>query len=291
MLANTRGFVVAGEAGMAHLVKGIVRTAVVVLGILGPYTSAVGGVPGPKDAGGFFGSETLKTAAARVTELETQLNLPVLIETFPAIPAELRQNLDLLDVPVREKLFAEWAQDRLKRAGVDGVGLLLCKDPPRLQVALGEKARAKLFTPANRRTLVTMFSNAHREKRADEGLIALLRMIEESARVNMADSRASSQAEFTDEAGAGTDLARPEEGGLGRIHFAIAGAGRPGDMPQLPPQPPQEPEAPDWLDYGIWLLAIGLCAIVAIILLLLFRKFAPAKDAAIDRGAAAGMDA
>ena len=245
--------------------------------------------PTPHDEGGFFSAEALKAAVMSIKEIEEKHGLPILIETFKTVPEERVKGIDLLDVPAREKLFADWAQARLEQAQIDGVGVLLCRQPPRVQIALGEKTRSTLVTPRDRRSIVVFFVTRFREKRFDDGLVEMLRNFEEFITVNPINLGSAGANVLRDDAGAGADVVDDEPG---RPRLRMAAKSIRGDLEGQPvPVLVQPEEDTDFLEIALWLLAIALATIVAIVVLLLWRRIAPGKDGHTEQGTPASLDA
>jgi len=250
---------------------------------------ATTGALAPKDEAGFFSAAALKTAGERIKELDAKYQIPVLLETFKAIPEEKAKGLDLLDIRVREKLFADWGRERLQASKIDGVGILICKDPAYIFIALGDMTRQTRLTPADRRVLISMMINRFVDRRFDDGLLDTLATMEDFAKNNRERPPASpSTAANDDDSGAGGE-ATPLNIVGPRIRIAGVGLRGARDATPLPP-PPQETiveVAPgSWLDgAGAWLVVIsgGLVGLVFVILLTRWmlpgRAYAPAQPA------------
>src|SRR5207245_49014 len=84
----------------------------------------------------------------------------------PPNPADLEGKFKELG---KEKFFAEWARQRIKELGVNGVYVLVCKSPARLEAEVTENTRKKDFTLADRDRLVKKMAERFREKKFDEG--------------------------------------------------------------------------------------------------------------------------
>jgi hypothetical protein len=244
--------------------------------------------PAPRDEGEFFNEDTLKTAAERVKQLEEKYGVPVVIETYKAIPEERAKGVDLLDVQAREKFFGDWAQDLLQQAKLDGVGVLICKQPARLHIALGEKTRQTTVTARDRRGLVSMLAVRIGQRRNDDGLLQVLDNLEQIVQANRARPPTAQTSAIRDETGAGADAvpipAMP--------HLARAGVG-PGASRDAPPPVLQQPpeEAQPSLDAGTWLLLIGGAMLSLIIGLLLWRWWFPHTPSESGSAPVASMDA
>ena len=84
-----------------------------------------------KDAGGFFSADAVAKADAKIQEIDRQFNKSILVESVSEIPNDLKPRYEEQG---KAKFFSQWAAERAKEAGVKGVYVLLCKQPPHLQI-------------------------------------------------------------------------------------------------------------------------------------------------------------
>jgi uncharacterized membrane protein YgcG len=125
--------------------------------------------PEIKDSAGFFKPEAVGKANKDIREIARSYDRDVLIETFPAIPGGDSQRVKGLSVPEREKFFANWASDRADAAVVNGIYILVCKEPAHLQVVVTEKSRDVFDREAKSKLRGILLKN-FREKHYDQGL-------------------------------------------------------------------------------------------------------------------------
>ncbi len=91
----------------------------------------------------------------------------MLIETYASVPADKQEALN------RDKnaFFQQWASDRGKAERVSGVVMLICLDPKRYEIALGNKTvQSGLFTNADRQALGIKVRQALSTGNYDEAL-------------------------------------------------------------------------------------------------------------------------
>ncbi len=148
------------------------RTFVGVLGILaaivlGTNASRAGGV---LDGGGFFSEQAKVDAGKVIGEMERTLHKGVTIETFKEIPAELKTGVNLQDKAALNHLFAQWASKQFDQKGVNGVYILLVKEPAHLQTNVGNSTQAQAFTLHDRDALVAMMTAKLHAHQNDEAL-------------------------------------------------------------------------------------------------------------------------
>jgi uncharacterized membrane protein YgcG len=140
--------------------------------------------PPVKDEGKFFSAEGLEKANKKIRQIYEGSGCDVVVETVPAVPADLEAKFKELG---RDKFFLEWAEKRTKELGVNGVYVLICKSPGRIEVGLTGPASRRLFGAGDRREITNKLLGPFREKKFDEGLTAALDFIE--ARVKKGGAR------------------------------------------------------------------------------------------------------
>ena len=114
-----------------------------------PASAAV--APKVDDQGKFFSAEAVEKANQKIREIYREFNKDLLIETVPKIPSDLEAKYKEQG---KSKFFVDWADKRAKDASVNGIYVLLCREPPHLQVEVGTKTRQRAFTLQDRDRLV-----------------------------------------------------------------------------------------------------------------------------------------
>jgi len=99
------------------------------LGLIAPASAAV--APVIKDDAKFFSAEAVDRANKKIKEIAQKYNKDLLIETFPEIPEDRRKDYKEED---KRQFFEKWARERAHDNAVNGVYVLICKEPPHLQV-------------------------------------------------------------------------------------------------------------------------------------------------------------
>ncbi len=97
-----------------------------------------------RDDAGMFSAVARDRAGKEIDRVGAKFNVDISIETFASMPVELKGQARgwKEDRP----LMAGWAGDRAKLIGADGVYVLICRDPLRVQVLAGPDAVARGFT-------------------------------------------------------------------------------------------------------------------------------------------------
>ncbi|HEX5269781.1 MAG TPA: hypothetical protein VFW33_04800, partial [Gemmataceae bacterium] len=97
----------------------------------------------------------------------------LLIETYPGIPADKKAAYEKVkdDKEKRKHFFAEWGRERFKEAEVNGVYILITKDPGFLQIEVGNVTAGHAFTMENRDHLEALMLKEFKAKEYDKGLL------------------------------------------------------------------------------------------------------------------------
>ncbi len=123
------------------------------------------------DGGGFF-SDTAKAEANRqLLELGARFKKEVVIETFKAIPVEVSQGVNLQDRAAVNRMFEAWTLQQARQQRVNGIYILLSKEPAHLQVIIGNETQRTLFTTKDRSVLLEVMLGKLRAKQPDEALL------------------------------------------------------------------------------------------------------------------------
>ena len=144
--------------------------------VLASQASAV--APEIKDQGKFFSEEAVKKANKQIREIARKYEKDLLIETFATIPADQAARVKSMSNQEREKFFHNWAEDRAETAVVNGIYVLVCKDPAHLQIVVTKKARSRFDDEAYKK-LRDLLLKEFRAKHFDEGLQATVNFVQE----------------------------------------------------------------------------------------------------------------
>ncbi|MBI1917487.1 MAG: TPM domain-containing protein [Planctomycetes bacterium] len=136
------------------------------------------------DDGGFFSADTMRKALAGIAEMRQRYGKDLVVETFKEIPAERKKDYKADD---RNRFFEAWAKDRLKALSVDGIYVLVCREPPHLQVIVGDEARKKAFTAEDRKQLAELLLKLFRVRKYDEGLLEAVKLVEARLKANVGE--------------------------------------------------------------------------------------------------------
>jgi hypothetical protein len=134
--------------------------------------------PEIKDDGKFFSAEAIKKGNEQIREIMRKYDTDLLIETYSAAPADQIDKLKKQSSQERSKFFHTWAVDRSNAVVVKGVYILICKDPPHLQIEISPKMRSA-FDNRARDHLVELLLAELQKKRYDQALESAINYVNE----------------------------------------------------------------------------------------------------------------
>ena len=122
--------------------------------------------------------DAVKKANKEIHDIARKFNKDFLVETFNTVPGDQAARVKAMSNMEREQFFGNWASDRADAAVVNGVYLMVCKDPGHLQVLVAGNGREALdgaFQKKLREQLLAAFRN----KKFDEGLLEAVATVRE----------------------------------------------------------------------------------------------------------------
>ena len=137
-----------------------------------------------KDEAGFFSPEAVKKAIHEIVAIDQRYAKELVVETFKEIPADRKKDYS---PDKRKEFFYKWAQERARANKVNGVYVLICKDPPHLQVEVGNETQKKAFTIKDRDKMAQMLLKQFREKKFDDGLAEAVKFFETTLKSNLGE--------------------------------------------------------------------------------------------------------
>ncbi len=153
--------------------------------------AATGGI---QDGGAFF-SEQAKAEATRViSDVQRTVKKDIVIETFAEIPAAMKLGSDLSDKAAANRFFVQWAEKQARLQSVNGVYVLLVKQPAHLQVVVGNQTLKQLFTATDREALVSTMLTKLRAKQSDAALLDGVQFVASTMRAHAAPNAAAAPA-------------------------------------------------------------------------------------------------
>jgi hypothetical protein len=134
--------------------------------------------PEIRDDAKMFSPAAVKKADDAIRKIYIDHDRDVLIETFASVPAEDLEKVKAMDKAEKTTYFTRWAKDRVTQRGVNGVYVLICKEPRFLRAGVVEKVPHRFpkgFADVVEETLLKDFKDAH----FDEGLEQVVRLVQD----------------------------------------------------------------------------------------------------------------
>ena len=122
-----------------------------------------------RDTAGLFSAETETKAAEVVRQIQADSGKQVLVETLPAMPPDIRQKYE---AGANRALFDQWANERATAAGVQGVYVLIVKDPGVFHIAADRATRTSVLPKAESDQVRDAMLPAFKAGDFDRGLLA-----------------------------------------------------------------------------------------------------------------------
>jgi hypothetical protein len=124
---------------------------------------------GIKDNGKCFSAKAVDKALDKVYELAHRHKVDLLIDTVAEIPADKKANVRVMTAKERGRFFVDWSKSRAKAAKVDGIYVLICKQPGFIQVLLTLENKTRFDTGSAGRVTEVMRKDFMAQK-FDQGL-------------------------------------------------------------------------------------------------------------------------
>ena len=152
--------------------------SVAILGGLLLTAHALAVAPEIRDDGKFFSAEAVKKADARLAEIYRKHDRDLLIETFATVPAADLEKVKGMDAKERGEYSLAWAKERAHRRAVNGVYILICKEPRILRVGVEERGPRK-FSEGTQAEIEKALKKELTEGHFDQVLEQSLKIVEE----------------------------------------------------------------------------------------------------------------
>ena len=123
------------------------------------------------DNGAFFSDSAKAEANRQLLDVGLRFKKEVVIETFKTIPDDVTKGVNLQDRAAVNRMFEQWTIRQARQQRVNGIYILLSKEPSHLQVIIGDGTQQTLFTSKDRTVLVDVMLARLRTKQYDEALL------------------------------------------------------------------------------------------------------------------------
>lgn len=149
-----------------------VLACTLLLGVAG--ARAAGGI---QDDGAFFSEFAKVNAAGTIKDVAARLHKDIAVQTFASVPEDMKATVLQPSKASANQGFSKWADQLAREKGVNGVLILLVKQPAHLQVVVGTDTQRQAFTLLDRETLVKRMLGQLRQKKNDDALIDAVNFI------------------------------------------------------------------------------------------------------------------
>jgi hypothetical protein len=150
--------------------------AVLVVGLAG-VGRADTGTSGVKDNAELFTPAALETAKKEIAAIKQACVRDLLIETFKTAPPNRISELRGMDADARKGFFTDWSKKRMQRLHLKDIYVLFCKDPPYIEVTVGQEMLHRAFPAADRDHLRDLMLTHFRQKDYDTSLLKGVRFV------------------------------------------------------------------------------------------------------------------
>jgi uncharacterized protein len=156
-------------------------------------SSAFAIVPQVKDDGKFFSAEAVEKANRVIGEIEHQFHRDLVIETFATVPADKVDQVKGMDAKAREEFYHKWALERARSEQLNGVFVLITKEPKHIQAVVGDQTQRKAFTLHDRGRLVEGLTKAFKREAYDTGLLEAVDFVHKTMAENLGKKTSSTE--------------------------------------------------------------------------------------------------
>jgi len=133
--------------------------------------------PPVKDGGKFFDAKALEKANAKIKDIYKKYKKDVVIETIDALSVDEQKKAK---EEGNKKFFPKYALKRIDDLGVNGVYIVISKEPRWAQFEMDPQTRKTVFSNADRDKAYSKLIERFKEKEFDQGLLDALDAIEAS---------------------------------------------------------------------------------------------------------------
>ena len=145
---------------------------------------------GVNDRAGLFSADAVARARESIRQFRHDYHRDLFIETFPHVPDADRKDVSSMWTRSRERYFTDWAKRRANAVGVDGVYVLICKDPKHVHVLVHPDTPEQAFTDDNAKELRRRLER-QLPKSADTALNDAVEYVREAVKENLAAREAA----------------------------------------------------------------------------------------------------
>ena len=133
------------------------------------------------DEAKLFSPEAVAQADGRIQDIVHHFHRDLTIDTIESIPADMQAEYQQSG---KAKFFLDWADRRAKDKRLQGIYVLICKNPGHLEIVLDKSIREHGFTFADRDLLAKQMLGLLKEKRYDAALAEAVNFVDSRLRAH-----------------------------------------------------------------------------------------------------------
>jgi uncharacterized membrane protein YgcG len=138
-----------------------------------------------KDHAGLFQGQAVQQADQAIREIQQKYHKDLVVETFASIPDKAKgEEVKGLSPEARNPFFETWAKERARELKVDGIYLLICKEPLALEAISGWEGHDQVLRVDPWKPLVQHVLPGFREQKYDELLLETVRFVDTTLGAN-----------------------------------------------------------------------------------------------------------
>ena len=120
-----------------------------------------------QDDAGFFSADAVSKANQTIDRIKREHGKDLRIETYRQIPSNLQSDFQRLG---KNAFYEQWAQQRGQALKLDGMLILITREPSRIQIQVGRATRERAFVQRDRDELTNILASNFKARRYDDGL-------------------------------------------------------------------------------------------------------------------------
>jgi uncharacterized membrane protein YgcG len=148
-------------------------------------SATIAATPEVNDDAGFFKPETLRRANRLIRAINSRHHKEVLIQTFQTVPKGKEEEATSKDPAMRNRFFSEWGKQNARHARVNGIFILVCRQPGRLEILVSNETRRGAFTAEDLGELTAIIRRSFRNKDFDGGILKAVQFIHDRMDANL----------------------------------------------------------------------------------------------------------
>src|SRR4051794_16451611 len=162
-----------------------------------------------RDEAKFFSDDAVRQANDAIAQIKRDFGKDVVIQTHATIPDAARQRFG---AQTDNQFFDRWVRQAIRDQKLNGIAVLITRDPPHLQVGVDSDTGKQAFIKTDNDKLSSLMAGDFREKQFDRGLQRAVEYVQTTlARSTGMHGASGASAQARDPGGVLTSPGRPTE--------------------------------------------------------------------------------